>query len=234
MLSDVGLWAAFTVGIFGGVHCLGMCGGIVTALGLGIGPGLRERPRAHVGIALAYNLGRIASYTIAGGLAGGIGRAAGALLFVNHAQAVLEMVAAAFMLALGLYLAGWWPGLARVEAAGGRIWRRLEPLARRLWPVGSLPRALAAGLVWGWLPCGLVYSVLVWSLAAGDALSGAALMASFGLGTLPLMLATALGAGRLAGWLRRPWARRLAGGLVVVWALVMAWRAAGLWLPPAA
>jgi len=125
------------------------------------------------------------------------------------------------MIVLGLYLAGWWSGLARVERAGGVVWKRLEPLGRKLLPVRSPGRALLLGMVWGWLPCGLVYSVLIWALSAGSLVEGALLMGAFGLGTLPNLLLMGAAAGWLGGWLRKPLVRQLAGGLVILLGLMM-------------
>ncbi|NIR30440.1 MAG: sulfite exporter TauE/SafE family protein [Gammaproteobacteria bacterium] len=215
MPADVTYFAAFVVGLMGGVHCVAMCGGIVGALTFGLHGEVHGRPVQMLPYLLAYNGGRILSYAMAGGLMGGLGWLAADLAALHRAQLVLQAVAGAFMVALGLYLAGWWYGLTRLERAGGVLWQRVEPLGRRLLPVRSPLRALQLGLVWGWLPCGLVYSVLVWSIAAGSVTRGALLMLSFGAGTLPALLGMGLATGRLAAILARPLARRLAGALVV-------------------
>ena len=209
------LMAAFLIGLSGGGHCFGMCGGIVGALTLG-SPATPGRPfLSRLLFLLAYNLGRLFSYVVAGMLAGGVGAWATHLMAVHQAQLMLQLLAGLFMILLGLYLAGWWMGLARVEQAGGRLWRRIEPLGRRLLPVRTPVRALGIGLVWGWLPCGLVYSVLVWAMGAGGALNGGLLMLCFGLGTLPALLAMGAFAATLAGFLRQPWVRQVAGALVI-------------------
>jgi sulfite exporter TauE/SafE len=119
------------------------------------------------------------------------------------------------MCAMGLYLAGWWRGLAHVEKLGARWWRRIEPMGRRLLPVRRPRQALLVGALWGWLPCGLVYSVLIWSIATGSATQGALLMLSFGLGTLPNLLLMGLFANRVARTLRAPLVRGLAGSMVI-------------------
>jgi sulfite exporter TauE/SafE len=130
----------------------------------------------------AYNLGRIASYAIAGP-AGRRERQGIEPAPPAQVRWIVKLVTGGFMIALGLYLAGWWPGLTALERLGGKLWVRIEPLGRRFLPVNHPLKALALGLVWGWLPCGLVYSALAWSLASGDAVQGAALMLAFGLGT---------------------------------------------------
>ena len=218
-------FAAILIGLSGGVHCLSMCGGIVGALTLGLpvrpGPAWQSR----LPLLLAYNLGRLLSYAVAGALAGGVGAWAAHLLAVQRAQLALQIIAGLFMVVLGLYLAGAWNGLSWLERAGGRLWRHIEPLGRRFLPVRTPAQALGIGLVWGWLPCGLVYSVLVWALAAGGAFQGAALMLCFGVGTLPALLAMGLFAAVLAGLLRQRWVRRLAGtgvGLFGVYEMIMA------------
>lgn len=215
--------AAAVVALLGGVHCVGMCGGIVGVLTLGL-PAEQRTGARLLPYLLAYNSGRIASYTLAGALAGGVGAWAAHLLSVRYAQLGLQVLAGAFMLALGLYLAGWWAGITRIERVGGVVWRRIEPVARRLLPVRTPLQALACGLLWGWLPCGLVYSVVVWAIAAGSAREGALLLLAFGLGTLPVLLAMGTAAAALGGFVRRPGVRRLAGALVVAFgALQLGW-----------
>ena len=214
------LLGAFVVGLLGGVHCLAMCGGIVGALTLGQGGARASEPGFWL-LQLAYNLGRLTSYVVAGALAGGLGLLLASAGPLGQAQKLLNLLAGLFMILLGLYLAGWWGGLARVERAGGLLWKHIEPLGRRLLPVRSPWQALLLGMVWGWLPCGLVYSVLIWSLAAGGMMQGALLMGAFGLGTLPNLLLMGAAAGWLAGTLRRPAVRRIAGFLVILLGLAM-------------
>ncbi len=170
-----------------------------------------EQRQRRLRLLLAYNLGRIVSYTLAGLLLG----LAGWALASGPAATALRTLAGLLLIVMGLYLAGWWSGLTRIEGAGRLLWRHIEPLARRLLPVRSAPRALLLGGLWGWLPCGLVYSTLLWAASQGDALDSALLMLAFGLGTLPMLLATGLAAERLTALLRRR-AVRLGGGLLVI------------------
>lgn len=202
------LASAAVLGLLGGGHCLGMCGGLMGALTLAIPPEQRGR---RLRLLLAYNLGRILSYAAAGLLVGMAGWAVAS----SPAAMALRVVAAALLIAMGLYLAGWWSGLTRIEAIGRGLWRRLQPFTRRLLPVTSLPRALALGALWGWLPCGLVYSALLWSASQGSPSQGASLMFAFGLGTWPVLLVTGLAAERLKGLLQRR-GLRMAGGLLIM------------------
>ena len=213
--------AAFLVGLLGGVHCVGMCGGIVGTLTLGLPVGVRSRAPCLLPYQLTYNLGRIAGYGLAGALLGGLGQAA---FLALPLQRGLYFIAALFMLLLGLYLAGWWPGFARLEGLGTGLWRRIEPLGRRLLPIRSLGQALGVGFVWAWIPCGLVYSVLIWALAAGSAVQGALLMLAFGLGTLPTLLGMGMLAGLAARFTEQTWLRRLAGLLVLGFGLHALWQ----------
>lgn len=226
MPVDVSLISAFLVGLLGGVHCVGMCGGIVAALSFGL-PSSESGRVARGRYLLAYNLARIISYALAGALLGGVGWLAANWSGLHQAQRVLQFAAAAFMVVLGLYLGGWWQGLVLLERAGGRLWVRLEPLGRRFLPVRSAGQAFALGLVWGWLPCGLVYSVLIWSISTADPWYGAALLFSFGLGTLPNLLAMGLLAERLSARVRDRRTRQAAGLVVIAFGVYALYRLIG-------
>jgi hypothetical protein len=162
---------------------------------------------------------------MAGALVGGLGAAALSLSSVDSLRHFLQIFAALFMVALGLYLAGIWQGVAKVENAGRILWRRIEPLGRRFMPVNSPSKALPLGFIWGWLPCGLVYSVLIWALSAGSVAKGALLMLAFGLGTLPNLLLMGAAAAKLAKFTRNQTVKRAAGLLVVTLGLLLLWRA---------
>ncbi|MCG6941896.1 MAG: sulfite exporter TauE/SafE family protein [Thiohalocapsa sp.] len=209
------LLTAFVVGLLGGVHCVGMCGGIVSMLTMGIAPERRRHMVELLPLQLGYNLGRVAGYTLAGALFGGLGAALVQAPALHWVQRVLYAVAAVVMVALGLYLGGWWRGLVLVERAGGLLWHRLEPVGRRLLPIRNWVQAVAVGLVWAWLPCGLVYSALILALGTGSPLQGALVMLAFGLGTLPNLLGIALLAGAAARYTEAVWLRRGAGMLVM-------------------
>ena len=216
-MIEFSLLSALLVGLLGGVHCAGMCGGIVAAFSFRA-DGSVPPFRLHLG----YNLGRVLSYTLFGAVAGSLGASLN-LLHVRPLQMVLYLLAQLVMVLLGLYLAGWNRWVLIFERAGGALWRRLQPWFKKLLPVRNLAGAFVAGMAWGWLPCGLVYSVLVGALASGSATGGAALMLAFGLGTLPNLLGMGLFARSLQPFFQHPITRRAAGILVAgfgVWGLI--------------
>ena len=220
-MLELSLASAFLVGLLGGGHCAGMCGGIVGAVSLSL-PGSRPR----IGFLLAYNLGRIASYGAAGLLAGAIGASSFFLDHVLPVERVLYALASVMLILLGLYLAGIWRGVVVLETVGGKLWRHVQPWSKRFLPVRTLPQALALGSIWGWLPCGLVYSVVVAALATGSPWRGATLMLAFGLGTLPALLAMGMAAVRMRAVLQHVWVRRLSGLVVIGFGLLGLWRLA--------
>lgn len=221
--------AGLFAGAMGGAHCAAMCGGIAGAIPMRSA----ARPAAQQGSAplagaftrnLAFNAGRIASYTVAGALAGSISSAA----FVLHDTMVLRQllfaVANLMLIALGLYLAGLWHGITALERGGAVLWRRIQPLAAALLGSPSTRHTLALGALWGWIPCGLVYAMLVSALASGSAANGALIMFAFGLGTLPNLLALGWAAAHAGKYLRNP-ALRIAAGLIVTsFGVVGLWR----------
>lgn len=209
-MTEFSIIAVFFVGLLGGVHCLGMCGSIV-----GILTGQLPKDGARWPFHLAYNSGRIASYTVAGVLVGAIGQAG--LLFRDAVpvQHLLFALSSLMLIALGLYLAGIWSMVRRIEQAGSMLWQRIQPLTRFVLPITSPLRALLLGMLWGWLPCGLVYSVLVTALASGHPQSGALIMLAFGLGTLPNLLVIGLFWERCRSWVQSPRVRLLAGLIVM-------------------
>lgn len=184
--------AAFVIGLLGGAHCIGMCGGIMAALGFAV-PNASSLRRLT--ILLSYNVGRISSYCLLGFLVGLLGQQFDGTAGLT----AMRLVAGGLLIAMGLYLAGWWRGLIYLERAGGYLWRYLQPLSARLMPVTHPLAAVALGAVWGWLPCGLVYSALAYAMAQASAPAAAGVMLAFGLGTLPAVLA----GGAMAQWLRQ-------------------------------
>jgi sulfite exporter TauE/SafE len=211
---DYSFLAAFVVGVLGATHCLGMCGGVVTSLAMALPAELQLNHRKALPFHVAYNFGRISSYVLAGALIAGLIGITGDLLAIAQWQKWLGILSSLVMMALGLYIAGFWMGVVKLEALGAWVWKGLAPFAQKALRVRSLPQAFYAGLLWGWLPCGLVYSVLIWAMVSGSALQGAWLMLGFGLGTLPALLLMGVLAFQLARLQRNPWVRRLAGLMI--------------------
>ena len=203
MTLTIDPFSAFLIGLAGSLHCIGMCGGIVTALRYASTEG------NALYINLAYHVGRIVSYSIAGGIVGALGMIVGQQF--EHGAHVLQMISGILLVLLGLYISQWWKVLAHLENAGKVLWKRLQPLSRRFLPIQRVDQAFAYGAIWGWLPCGLVYSTLSWSLASGSVAEGSLIMLCFGLGTLPSMLAVSVFTQQLTSLARSVLARSLIG-----------------------
>jgi sulfite exporter TauE/SafE len=209
-MVEFSLIAVLLVGLLGGVHCLGMCGSIVGIFTAQV-PQQNSRWPFH----LAYSSGRIASYAAAGALVGAIGQAGLLMRDAVPVQHLLFALSSLMLVLLGLYLAGVWGAVRRLEQAGSVLWKHLQPMTSKLLPVNTVTRALGLGALWGWLPCGLVYSVLLTALASGSAAQGALIMLAFGLGTLPNLLAIGLFWESIKGWVQSPRVRLAAGSLVM-------------------
>lgn len=209
------LSAALLAGLLGSAHCLGMCAGIsgLFAVHSNIASLRNELP-----FALTYNLGRVISYAILGLVVASFGSVivkaspnlAGGIRLLSGVVIILVGLKVAFDLRI----------LNAIERMGATLWSRIAPAAKSLVPVTSLPRALGLGLVWGWLPCGLVYSVLLIAATSAEPLRGAIIMIAFGLGTMPAMVMTGLGAARLSQLMRRRGTRVGLGLLIVVLGLL--------------
>lgn len=208
--------SAFLIGLLGSTHCLGMCGGISASLSMAlpVGKGFRFRQSLML---LAFNGGRIASYTLIATLIALLSTRA-----ANQWQGVglaLMTLAGLLLIMMGLSMGQWWQGIRFVERVGAPAWRLLSPLTRRFLPVNNVGQALALGGLWGWLPCGLVYSTLGWAALQPTVTSAALTMTFFGLGTLPSMLAT----GYAATWIRdlkgHQGFRKLSGALLILFGL---------------
>lgn len=182
-MSNSGFLAVFLIGLLSGTHCVGMCGGIVSALSVQL-----PQQKPALPLHLAYNIGRLTSYAVAGAVMGALGSLSLLLNNVLPVQMVLYVVANLMLLAMGLYLLGITGAAAIIEKAGKRVWQRIQPLSGRFLPVRSVKQAFPLGMLWGWLPCGLVYGVLSVALLSGSAWRGALTLLAFGLGTLPNLL----------------------------------------------
>ncbi|HDY86027.1 hypothetical protein LCGC14_0793690 [marine sediment metagenome] len=207
--------AAFLLGLFSTVHCIAMCGSVIGALTLSLPKEIRENQSKMFPYVLNYNLGRLFSYGSAGAI---VGLLSSPLVNINGHQ-VLQYLSLVVMIAMGLYLAGWFPKFARMERMGAPIWRWLQPIGQKLLPVRTRSQALFLGVIWGWLPCGLVYSALAVAATAGDPVKASLVMLAFGAGTLPAVMGAGLFTGILSAMARVKHLRQVAGVLIIAMAL---------------
>jgi sulfite exporter TauE/SafE len=206
------LWpAALVAGFFGSTHCIGMCGAIVVLF--------EQQVPADSNLWLrriVYNTGRLGFYVLLGIVAGTGGAVLTKTTGVNTGLMILRLLAGALVIAIGLNLLFNWSATRFLEQAGAVIWRRLSPLARHILPVSTLPRALAAGFLWGALPCGLVYSAVAMAATSGNAAGGAVTMAAFWAGTLPALALAGASAERVNRWKSNRRFRRVAGIVMII------------------
>ena len=218
MNQEITFLTLFLLGFFGGTHCVGMCGGLSSAFALQLPPHLNR-----IGLIVLLNLGRISSYVVIGLLVGLVGQVGISLDDTRAVQNALYIAANVLLLLLGLYLAGISTAATKIEGIGKPIWKRLNPLLNKLLPIKSVPACFGVGVLWGWLPCGLVYSASLYALGSGNALHGGLYMLAFALGTLPNLLAMGIFAAQLKTFLQKRMVRLCAGLLVAGWAI---WRLA--------
>ena len=208
MIDVAALATALAAGFLGSAHCFGMCAGIsgLFAVNQSVASLRRDIP-----MAVTYNAGRVMSYAIIGVIVAALGKT-----FVDaipKLAAPVRLASGLLIVVIGLQVAFNWRFLAPVEKAGAHLWSRIAPAAKGLLPVTSIPKALGLGLLWGWLPCGLVYSVLLIAATTADPFSGGLVMVAFGIGTMPAMIATGVSAARLSQFMS---GKRLGAGLLIV------------------
>ena len=209
---------AFLLGLFSTVHCIAMCGSIIGALTLSLPQEVRESQRKMLPFVFNYNLGRLLSYSIAGAI---VGLLSSPLTGFNG-HLVLRYLSGIVMIAMGLYLAGWFPKFAYMERMGAPVWRKLQPIGQKLLPVKTLKQAFLLGTVWGWLPCGLVYAALAVAATVGEPVKASMVMLAFGAGTLPAVMGAGLFTGLLASMARVKHLRQIAGISIIAMALATA------------
>ena len=214
MNYDITFFTLFLLGFFSGTHCVGMCGGLSSAFALQLPPHLNR-----LGLIVLLNLGRISSYVLIGLIVGLVGQIGISLDDTRWLQNGLYIAANMLLLLLGLYLAGLSTAATQIERIGRPIWKRLNPILNRLLPIKSVPACFGVGMLWGWLPCGLVYSASLYALGSGNAVQGGLYMLAFALGTLPNLLAMGIFAAQLKTLLQRKAIRLCAGLLVAGWAV---------------
>jgi len=213
---------AFIMGLFSSVHCVGMCGSIIGTLTLSLKPEIRATKKRLFPFVFNYNLGRIFSYTLAGLLAGVFGSILSQPFSHGEGHRVLQILSALIMTGAGLYIGGWLPGFAYIEKAGTKIWKLLEPFGRKIIPVTNLHQAFLFGMVWGWLPCGLVYTALALAITTNNIAQSGLTMLLFGLGTLPAVVGVGIVGGMISKLARTPNFKRVVGVLLLILALFSA------------
>lgn len=193
----IALTAAALSGLFGSLHCAAMCGGIASGLGSCGGSA-----RSNLPLSLRLNAGRIGGYVLAGCAVGAFGAGLLHLARDSGIGLVLRVLSGLALITVALRLLDFHKKYKFLGNAGAMLWRGLAPLQRRLLPATTPTRQYLAGMLWGWLPCGLSSSLLLAAWLQADILNAALLMAAFGLGTLPAMLPLT--------WSGAQWSRRLA------------------------
>ncbi len=210
------------LGLASSLHCAGMCGGIGASLAMGFSPRPDLRARA---VALASaQAGKTVSYVLAGIVVGALGSAVYGLMDRQAAFQVARVAGASALIWTGLSLFGLVPSPAILE-------RAFSPLRRWAWSAKRSGAAGAgiAGLVWGLMPCGMVYAALLYAMLAGGAVRGGLVMLGFGVGVTPAVAAAALGVSMLPRFARGGWGRAAAGSAMIGLAVAtLVWPQAGL------
>ncbi len=205
-MNELTLTSAVLIGLLGSSHCLGMCGGLSSVLGVNAKAGNRSR-------IVSYNAGRLLTYAAIGAVAGLLGEAL--LSSAPQLAVLLRGIAGLLIVAMGLYVSQWWMGLTKLEKIGAVLWKYLQPLTGKLLPITNHRQAFMLGTLWGLLPCGLVYSTLSWALASAQWQQSALLMLAFGIGTLPAMLSVGFVGEKILQRLRQPRFRHIAGLMII-------------------
>jgi len=219
---------ALLMGLFSSLHCLGMCGSIIGSLTLSLRQEIREQKSTLMPFVLSYNLGRISSYAIGGLLAGMLHHVLTLPFGEGHGHRLLQILSAVVMAAAGLHIAGWFQRFAYIEKFGAHFWKRIEPYGRRVIPVETLGQAYVFGLVWGWLPCGLVYTALALAATSDSVLRSTLTMLAFGVGTLPAVFGVGIMTSLLVRLSRMNKFRQVTGLILIALALLAAFP----WLNP--
>ena len=217
---EISFLVAFSLGLTSTLHCWGMCGGIVGALSIGFTEKDTFPLNKKSVYLLALNTGRITSYTIAGLIAGLLGVKISQLISPEYGHTILRVLSGVILIIIGLHLAGWLPVFRSLESIGNVIWKHIQPLGKKLLPVNTISKAFSIGMIWGWLPCALVYSVLFWSITSGSILNSVLIMFAFGLGTLPSMFMAGIAGSELFSFSKRQSLRKFAGILIIIFGLV--------------
>jgi sulfite exporter TauE/SafE len=218
------LISVFLMGLLGGVHCLGMCGGVVGMLTAGLDESVRKNPKKVALFHLSYNLGRVLSYVLMGAIFGLLGALLMHFLQMSLVDKALRILSGVLMIMVGLMIGNWASGIQILEKIGAKLWAKIQPISQRFLPVRNLKSAFFTGLFWGGIPCGLVYGALSFAMVSTSLFKGALIMFAFGLGTLPSLLLMASLSVQLGRFVQNTKVRKLSGILIIllgVWSIVM-------------
>lgn len=219
--GNLNLITALLMGLMGSTHCVGMCGGMAGALSLPLSK-TDFSTLKKLSIQFCFSLGRLLGYGIAGYIAGSFSWVFLSFFGEGYIN-ILRITAGIFMIFVGLFLANWWNGLARLESLGLGLWQKISPIIGTFTPADTLNKALVIGFLWGWLPCGLVYSMLVFSISSGNGIHGAGMMLMFGLGTMPAVIGMGMLAEKVMRQLQRAIIKNFMGVMVIVFGLWTIW-----------
>lgn len=213
--NELSYAAAFIIGLMGSTHCISMCGGYGMALGL------TERTKKTIFTAFTFNGGRILCYALAGLLLGAVGDLlSNSFIQLKPIANVLRFISGLLLIAMALYISRLWMGLSYVEQYGQLLWKKIAPFTKKFIPIKSPAQGFYLGLLWGLLPCGMIYSALLWSSMSGNALQSALLMLCFGLGTFPSMLSMFFISNKISPFLKKKTVRFFMAGILIVFGVM--------------
>ncbi len=214
------LSTAFLMGLLGTTHCLGMCGGVVGMLSASLDPSISQNSAKSTLYHLSYNSGRILSYVLMGAIFGLAGYLLADMLEISLFDRILRAISGVLMILVGLYIANWYQGIQALEKLGGHLWKKIQPITKKFLPINNLRRAFVTGLLWGGLPCGLVYTALGLAVTTGSTTQGGLVMLAFGLGTLPSLLLMAGFTIQLSRFVQRSIVRKISGFIIIMMGLL--------------
>ncbi|TKB57444.1 sulfite exporter TauE/SafE family protein [Ferrimonas aestuarii] len=218
----------FGIGLLGAGHCLGMCGGVMAALSHGLPSHIQLNFGKRIALILGYNLGRLLSYCFAAAAVAFVVSQTTDFLALKHHFEFIRLFAGVVLVATGLYIGGLSRKLLVLEKIGQPVWKRLSPIAQKVMPIDTLTKAVVAGAIWGWLPCGLVYSTLIWTASIGDGTTAVLAMLAFGIGTLPALMVVGAAANGLKRWLNHRGFRLISSVIIVTYGFSIIYVSIGL------
>jgi sulfite exporter TauE/SafE len=210
---------AFLMGLLGGVHCLGMCGAVAGILTANLSPEVRQKPGKAVSYQFVYNFGRVFTYILMGVIFASFSYILASQIGMGVFEKFMRIFAAVMMIFIGLFIAGFSNKIQIIEKLGQKLWAKIQPKTQKYLPIKNYRHAFVFGLLWGNIPCGLVYAALVLTLTASP-IEGGLIMLFFGLGTMPSMLAVGGFGFALTRFIKDNLVQKIAGILVIIMGVV--------------